>query len=468
MRKHFNLPAKKDFGLILKKSFGHILLIALIMCGAWIHNAVAHNGTSEASGDIVFGDAMPSPQVDVVSAVTVSLDNREHVHGYQFDLKLTGVAFKDVKVTYGDENEEETKDSTKDLTEGLADEETVTLSADVNVETENGVIMTLRFTPTIKGSASFEISNVKLFYTPADTEDDNREASEVDSPSALEFGIAGRPIVLRPSPVAQDRIIFNEIRNAEDGKSDWIEIKNISSEDISLEMWEISIVNSRTGNGNKDVDFVTFPDYTFPAGGVLLLVNTLPSETDLAHGQDIESRDGRSDMPPQYLVTPEMRLPNAPYMLILRSATDKNGKPEAFEDLAGNYFRGSVDYGTQVWPLIHTFQPPNGSAAMLTQGKAWRRVSIDERGYTQAAWMLSGHQSGIGYKPDASVYASLGTPGYPNDTMMDANLVGRITFSELMFATNGGLFSQPQWIELYNNTATAAMPMNLKGMEIGR
>ena len=39
---------------------------------------------------------------------------------------------------------------------------------------------------------------------------------------------AGR--VLRPSPVAQDRIIFNELRNASDDKNDWIELKTSATQ----------------------------------------------------------------------------------------------------------------------------------------------------------------------------------------------------------------------------------------------
>ena len=320
-------------------------------------------------GNIVLGEITPSPRIDVVSMVTISLDNRENVYGYQFDLKLTGIAFKDAMVTYGAEAEEVTEDSTKDLTEDLADEETGTLSADVDVETEDGVILTLRFTPTTPGAANIEISNVKLFNLPSNIRSETaRGTIGVDSPDALAFDIERQPIILRPSHVAQDRVIFNEIRNSEGDKHDWIEIKNISDADVSLIDWEISIVDSRNGNGNKDVDLVTFPDYMLPAGSVLLLVNTPPSETDLAQGQDIESMTRSPNMSPQYLVTPEMRLPDAPYMLILRSATDKNGEPEAFEDLAGNYFRGSVDYGTQVWPLIHTLQPSNGSRSVVDAG----------------------------------------------------------------------------------------------------
>ena len=273
-------------------------------------------------------------------------------------------------------------------------------------------------------------------------------------------------IILRPTPINQRRVIFNEIRNTEDDKNDWLELKNISNESVDLKMWEISIVNSRGRSADKDVDIVTFPEYTLPAGGVLLITNTDPSETDLISGQNIENPNSKRYVPPQYLIAPEMKLPSTPYLLILRSATDKNGKPEALEDLAGNYFRGSVDYATQVWPLVHTFRPPNREEARLTQGQAWQRVSISKRGYTAAAWTASGYQSGIGYKAGTPLATSLGTPGYPNDAVADNNPAGRITFSELMFATNGGLFSQPQWIELYNNTAIAATPINLKGWKL--
>ena len=45
-------------------------------------------------------------------------------------------------------------------------------------------------------------------------------------------------------------------------------------------------------------------------------------------------------------------------------------------------------------------------------------------------------------------------------------IAGQITFSELMFATDGGLFSQPQWIELYNNAPIDTEPVNLRGSRL--
>ena len=276
------------------------------------------------------------------------------------------------------------------------------------------------------------------------------------------------------SRVAQDRIIFNEIHNAEDDKNDWIELKNISDEEVSLTDWEVSIViesepkmvRDTADISKDDMDVIVFPNYILPPGGILLIVNTGPSETDLIDGQDITDPESDPNILPRYIIVPEMKLPDVSYMLILRSVTDKNGKPEALEDMTGNYFRNFAEYNTQVWPLLRTARPANRKAALLTQGKAWKRVDTHrrgyiKRGYTKEAWMLSGYQSGVGYKPEASIETSLGTPGYPNGTPVDINLAGRITFSELMYATNGGLFSQPQWIELYNNMTMATESVNL-------
>ena len=283
------------------------------------------------------------------------------------------------------------------------------------------------------------------------------------------------PVSIYRSRVTQNPVIFNEILNAADDKNDWIELKNIADEEATLTDWELSIVNSEGENANKDVNLLTFRDYTLPAGGILLIVNTDPNETDLIRGQNIIDPESNPDAPPQYIIVPEMKLPDTPYMLILRNATNRkeNGElkplfevPEAFEDLAGNYFRSFADYGTQVWPLINTWRPAPYHTALLTPGQAWQRIDVEKRGYTKEAWALSGHQSGLGYKPETSVETSLGTPGYPNDTVVDMDLVGRITFSELMYATGGGLFSPPQWIELYNNASMPAKPINLEGWKL--
>ena len=319
---------------------------------------------------------------------------------------------------------------------------------------------------TVPPGAAITDDEGNIFFTPV-----GGEGRTFPTPAILQQTVSLRK--LRPSPVAQDRVIFNELRNAFDDTHDWIELKNISEEDVSLTDWEISLVTptevrmySKPEDAGQDVDLVAFPDYTLPAGGILVITNTPPSETYLTHGQDITDPESDPDGLPQYLVAPEMILPNTPYLLILRSAGDKNGKPEAFEDVLGTYFRNTLAYQTQVWPLQETLKSLDALIAPLTVEKAYQRIDRKKRGYLAAAWEASGHQSGLGYKPKAPLETSLGSPGYPNDPVMDENLVGRVTFSELMFTTNGGLFSLPQWIELYNNTPFAALPINLKGWKL--
>ena len=55
----------------------------------------------------------------------------------------------------------------------------------------------------------------------------------------------------------------------------------------------------------------------------------------------------------------------------------------------------------------------------------------------------------------------IGTPGYAN---ADTLPLGRMSFSELMLTSRGGLHSLPQWIELYNASETETV--NLKGWQL--
>ena len=165
-----------------------------------------------------------------------------------------------------------------------------------------------------------------------------------------------------------------------------------------------------------------------------------------------------------------MKLPNTPYLLILRNTRDKNGEWEGFEDLVGDYHRGEVNYRTQIWPLRDTWVY-TGTGARLSEADVWQRVMRPkgaipvkpmERGYFHDAWVVSEYQSGLGYDPNASAETSLGTPGY--ETLMEDDIgTGPISFSEVMFATNErGLPSQ--WVELYNNSATEIV--NLEGWKL--
>ena len=294
-----------------------------------------------------------------------------------------------------------------------------------------------------------------------------------DTPSdPIKFG--RRVIICPPSVVPMDTVIFNEFRNAADDKNDWVELKNISDEPVSLIEWEVSLVLPHAISPvapqweifAMDRDVVAFPDYTLPPGGILLIVNTHPSETDLIRGQNIGNPNRNPDLFPHYLIAPEMKLPNSEFLLILRSVRDKNGQWEGFEDLAGDYHKDDVNYATNIWPLRCTPVYTGTAAPRFSEGDVYQRVMVpkfssrtlvatlqpEKRGYLKGAWMLSDYHGGLGYRPKVSPEESLGTPGYPLPGQPTEKGWGNISFSEVMYATNdnGGL---SQWIELYNNTA---------------
>lgn len=249
------------------------------------------------------------------------------------------------------------------------------------------------------------------------------------------------------SQVALTRVLFNEIRNASNDRNDWVELKNISNSDIPLSEWEISILTRSGSLVSEEIDIVSFPDYTLPADGILLITNTDPSETTLLRGQNIRTPDIRKGAQHHYLVADQLNLPDTQYMLILRSALDRNGTQEAIEDVAGTYFLDTL-----------TADQP------LTQGTAWQRIAIWYVGYDVEAWGESSYKGGIGYQPAASEETSPGTPGYPNNPLVRQKSTGQISISEVMFTNKIRNQEVPQWIELYNNSQTEAI--NLNGWKI--
>ncbi len=342
---------------------------------------------------------------------------------------------------------------------------------------------TVELPPRARGTVKL-IVRADAATTPATAPVEKIGPSSEAASDPIEFG--RRRVVIYPSHVAMDTIIFNEFRNAEDDKNDWIELKNISEEEVSLKDYEVSLVVPHAISPvtpqweifAMDRDVVAFPDYTLPPGGVLLIVNTDPSENDLIRGQDIANPKHTPDLLPWYLLAPDMKLPQHPYLLILRSQTDKNGKPEAFEDLLGNYHKDDVNYRTQIWPLRDTWVY-TGTEAELTEGEVYQRVMVprvssrtlvstlqpEKRGYLRGAWVLSEAESGLGYRPGAPVETSLGTPGYPNAVIVNETGTGQISISEVMFATPNDQSAAPaQWIELYNNSETEIV--DLQGWEL--
>ena len=274
--------------------------------------------------------------------------------------------------------------------------------------------------------------------------------------------------------VPRSPIVFNELGNGSGDADDWLELRNVTGDAVSLKDWELSIVQ----DGNKeDTSLIAFAEeVSVPANGLLLIVNTSPDKTSLAGGDNVATAEvetkGSSHL---YLVKSELSLPDdGKFLLILRNAKDKRGLNEAFVDVAGGggsdtdaFIREQTgDYDTHVWPLQVLQAPGDDTEDALGSGKVWQRAKADIVGYHRDAWAESAF-TGLGYDRKVTESAATsGTPGYPNGAVKPGSATpkGSITFSEIMVDSGGRTL--PQWIELYNNSKTDAINLNRWELEI--
>ena len=277
------------------------------------------------------------------------------------------------------------------------------------------------------------------------------------------------------SSIPRSPIVFNELGNGSGDTNDWLELRNVTGDAVSLKEWELSVVQ----DGKKeDTSLVVFPDVSVPAEGLLLITNSDPTADGnlLAGGDDIDTAKaevkGSSHL---YLVNAGLSLPDdGKFLLILRKAKEKLGLNEAFVDVAGGGGSGTDafvreqegDYDTYVWPLQVLEAPGSATEDALSSGKVWLRAKADIVGYHRDAWAEAAF-TGVGYDRKVSKSAeTAGTPGYPNGAVKTEAPTprGAITISEVMFDAAGGTL--PQWIELYNASKTDALNLNRWELEI--
>ena len=142
-----------------------------------------------------------------------------------------------------------------------------------------------------------------------------------------------------------DTLIFNELHNGSDDTNDWLELRNVSTADLSLDAWELSLL---IGAGNVAVGFPT--GTVIPAGEVLLLTNTKMETAD----------PGVSSV-----VIETFALPQEEFALILQG-------PSGIGDLAVNYFQAETQ--------------PSEMAPVLTVDTVWQRNQPIVSGYLAEAW----------------------------------------------------------------------------------
>ena len=176
-----------------------------------------------------------------------------------------------------------------------------------------------------------------------------------------------------------DTLIFNELHNGSDNANDWLELRNVSSVDIPLDNWQLTI---QTGSSTVVIPFPT--GTAIPAGEVLLITNT--------------------EIAPAAVVVESFALPQTEFALILRS-------PTAFGDLAGNYFQDESEHPE--------------TAPELTTDTVWERVEATTSGYRTEGWAVSTHRNGQG------------SPGYqPSVVAGDLNHDGVVNILDLVLVAS--------------------------------
>ena len=200
-----------------------------------------------------------------------------------------------------------------------------------------------------------------------------------------------------------DTIIFNELFNASNDAHDWVELRNVTNADVDLSGWHQIVATGET------TIVYEFPTGTvLPAGELLLLLNTDPDDPNMPLATSEEPSY-------HYLNDETFALPQEDFMLLLRS-------PSAWEDSAGNYLFG---------------QEKSPTTADFTLDTAWFRAKATVLGHQSNAWIISGYHNRLGYDSDTPENISLGTPGYPHETIVgDANGDGTVSILDLVLVAS--------------------------------
>ena len=270
-------------------------------------------------------------------------------------------------------------------------------------------------TLTVTGDSDLGPSDYPVTVTATSDTDSNETAqvtltTTIAAPSTADAipGLSSAELSQLSALLTYDTLVINELHNGADDTTDWLELRNVSGADLSLDTWQLTI---RTSDGTA---VVPFPAGTvIPAGEVLRLTNTAMATADTSIAS---------------VVAETFVLPQADFALTLRS-------PIAFGDVAGNYFQG---------------ERPE-TAPELTVGIVWERTQPLINGYRADAWTESAAATGTpGYQP-AAVSADLNTDGVVNIldlvlvasqfgttgiTAADLNGDGTVNMADLVWAAN--------------------------------
>ena len=258
------------------------------------------------------------------------------------------------------------------------DNDTLTYTVNVLFDSSSGTIVTVSWSNTtltitggVAGTATIEVTA----RDPDGLTATQSFSVTVEAPSTADAipVFSSEERLALENLLTFDAVIFNELYNDANSADDWLELRNVSATDLSLDAWQLNIL---TSTGSVAIDFPA--GTVIPAGGVLLLVNTEPARTEAS----ISS-----------VVVEAFVLPEQEFGLLLEG-------PEGLSDLASNTFAAEI-------------------------GTAWYRIQPTVSGYGAEAWSKSTTQDG------------LGTPGYRHSSeTADLNNDGTVNILDLVLVAS--------------------------------
>ena len=337
------------------------------------------------------------------------------------------------------------------------------------------------------------------------------------------YDIKGHILKDEQTKIPASPIVINEVANRSDtyNKYEWIELHNVSADEVNLNNYQISILTKV----DSDKPFIYLSNNNnakIPAGGVLVLTDSDPygdPDHPLATGWDVD-KNAEDQVPGlariginatslhgRYKVVKfgehtdyAMGLPDdGNFILVVRRADNHEGNHgdggkgraelgtadlDKISDIAGHVdgdelkktkYSNAVS-STNLWPL--KAQGPPASAKnkfvvntvqrrqhLIQNGQAGAGTTHGDKKDGQVAFIDHAY-TGIGYKRQAADHAMHGgDPGYHGITKNDAHGTAgpRVYISEIMLSQgNGRNANLPQYIELYNASDHA---VNLAGGE---